>query len=93
MDKVSTIDVKPFVTWRKDDAADTEAICEATQRQTMRIVAVKGEVKEAATTVFRIRDLLMQQRTQTINALCGQFVGDAGQYFRSRQRREASDHA
>jgi transposase len=35
--------VKPFVKRQKNDVADAEAICEATQRPTMRFVAVKGE--------------------------------------------------
>jgi transposase len=49
--------VKPFVKRQKNDAADAEAICEATQRPTMRFVAVKGEEQQAAAVVFRARDL------------------------------------
>ncbi|UVO30685.1 IS110 family transposase [Bradyrhizobium arachidis] len=63
--------VKPFVKRQKNDAADAEAICEATQRPTMRFVAVKSEEQQAAAIVFRARDLLVRQRTQTINALRG----------------------
>src|SRR3954466_15158364 len=63
--------VKPFVKRQKNDAADAEAICEAAQRPTMRFVAVKSEAAQAATLVFRTRDLLVRQRTQTINALRG----------------------
>ena len=37
----------------------------------MRFVAVKGEEQQASVVVFRARDLLVQQRTQTINALRG----------------------
>src|SRR4051812_11691501 len=51
--------------------ADAEAICEAAQRPTMRFVAVKSEQAQAAAVVFRTRDLLVRQRTQTINALRG----------------------
>src|SRR5262249_45267410 len=51
--------VKPFVKRQKNDAADAEAICEATQRPTMRFVAVKGEEQQAAAVVFRARDLLV----------------------------------
>ena len=40
--------VKPFVKRQKNDAADAEAICEATQRPTMRFVAVKTEEAQAA---------------------------------------------
>ena len=63
--------VKPFVKRQKNDAADAEAICEATQRPTMRFVAVKGEEQQAAAVVFRARDLLVRQRTQIINAIRG----------------------
>ncbi|MGY3396273.1 transposase [Bradyrhizobium sp. USDA 3311] len=56
---------------KKNDAADAEAICEAAQRPTMRFVAVKSEEQQAAAIVFRARDLLVRQRTQTINALRG----------------------
>jgi transposase len=37
----------------------------------MRFVAVKSEAKQAATVIFRARDLLVGQRTQIINALRG----------------------
>jgi transposase len=63
--------VKPFVKRQKNDSADAEAICEAAQRPTMRFVAVKSEEAQAAVVVFRTRDLLVRQRTQTINALRG----------------------
>ena len=63
--------VKPFVRRQKNDAADAEAICEAAQRPTMRFVAVKSEEQQAAAVVFRARDLLVRQRTQTINAMRG----------------------
>ncbi len=63
--------VKPFVKRQKNDAADAEAICEAAQRPTMRFVAVKSEAAQASGLVFRTRDLLVRQRTQTINALRG----------------------
>src|ERR671916_309716 len=63
--------VKPFVKRQKNDAADAEAICEAAQRPTMRFVAPKSEQAQAAALAFRARDLLVRQRTQTINALRG----------------------
>jgi transposase len=63
--------VKPFVKRQKNDMADAEAICEAAQRPTMRFVAPKSEQAQAAALVFRARDLLVRQRTQTINALRG----------------------
>jgi transposase len=61
--------VKPFVKRQKNDMADAEAIAEATARPTMRFVAVKTEDQQAAAMAYRTRDLLVRQRTQTINAL------------------------
>ena len=66
---VPPIYVKPFVKRCKNDAADAEAITEAAQRPTMRFVAVKTEAQQAQGMLFRTRDLLVRQRTQTINAL------------------------
>jgi transposase len=63
--------VKPFVKRQKNDAADAEAICEAAQRPTMRFVPVKDEAQQANGVLFRVRDLLVHQRTQCINALRG----------------------
>lgn len=63
--------VKPFVKRQKNDAADAEAICEAAQRPSMRFVAVKSEEQQASALVFRTRDLMVRQRTQTINAIRG----------------------
>ena len=56
---------------QKNDASDAEAISEAAQRPTMRFISVKSEEAQAAAIVFRTRDLLVRQRTQTINALRG----------------------
>lgn len=63
--------VKPFVKRQKNDAADAEAICEAATRPSMRFVATKSEEQQASGLVFRTRDLLVRQRTQTINAIRG----------------------
>ena len=63
--------VKPFVKRQKNDAADAEAICEAATRPTMRFVPVKSAETQGAAMVFRIRELLIRQRTQAINALRG----------------------
>lgn len=63
--------VKPFVKRQKNDAPDAEAICEAAQRPNMRFVTVKSEEQQASALVFRTRDLLVRQRTQTINAIRG----------------------
>ena len=69
--------VKPFVKRQKNDAADAEAICEAAQRPSMRFTPVKDEEQQASGVVFRARDLLVRQRTQTINALRGHLASMA----------------
>ena len=63
--------VKPFVKRQKNDAADAEAIAEAASRPTMRFVKIKTEAQQARAMLFRTRDMLVRQRTQTINALRG----------------------
>ena len=61
--------VKPYVKRNKNDAADAEAIREAVTRPTMRFVPVKSEEQQAAILLHRVRDLLIRQRTQLVNAL------------------------
>ena len=68
---VPPIYVKPFVKRQKNDTTDAEATSEAAQRPTMSFVAVKTEEQQVRGMVFRTRDLLVRQRTQTINALRG----------------------
>ena len=68
---IPPIYVKPFVKRQKNDAADAEAICEAAERPTMSFVTVKTAEQQAQGMLFRTRDLLVRQRTQTINALRG----------------------
>ena len=68
---IPPIYVKPFVKRQKNDAADVEAICEAAQRPTMSFVTVKTAEQQARGMLLRTRDLLVRQRTQTINALRG----------------------
>jgi len=62
-------DVKAYVKCNKNDAADAAAICEAVRRPTMRFVGVKSAEQQGRLMQHRTRDLLMRQRTQTINAL------------------------
>lgn len=66
--------VKPFVKRQKNDAADAEAIAEAASRPTMRFVPIKSAEKQASSMTFKVRDLLVRQRTQTINALLGHLM-------------------
>jgi transposase len=63
--------VKPFVKRGKNDSADAEAICEAAGRPTMRFVPVKSAARQAAAMPLSVRELLVRQRTQLINALRG----------------------
>ena len=66
---IAPVHVKPFVKRQKNDAADAEAIAEAAMRPTTRFVAVKTATQQERAMVFRTRDMLVRQRTQTINAL------------------------
>jgi transposase len=61
--------VKPYVKRGKNDAADAEAICEAVLRPTMRFVPVKSAEQQANAMIYKVRELLVRQRTQLINAL------------------------
>ena len=56
---------------QKNDAADAETIAEAASRPTMRFVALKTSDQQAAGMTFRVRDTLVRQRTQLVNALRG----------------------
>ena len=68
---IPPIYVKPFVKRGKSDAADAEAICEAVMRPTMRFVGIKSPDRQAILSLHRVRDLVVRQRTQTINMLRG----------------------
>jgi transposase len=63
---------------RRKPTNDAAAICEAARRPTMRFVPVKSEATQGAAMVFRIRELLIRQRTQAINAIRGH-LGEFGQ--------------
>ena len=65
----SQLDVKPVVKRQKNDAADAQAIAEAASR----FVAAKTE-QQARAMIFRMRDLLVRQPTQLINALRGRLA-------------------
>src|SRR5262252_7556746 len=62
-------DVKAYVKRNKNDAVDAAACCEAVQRPTVRTVPVKTPEQQAQLMQHRVRDLLIGQRTQAINAL------------------------
>ncbi|WP_095084243.1 IS110 family transposase [Mesorhizobium sophorae] len=63
--------VRPYVKTNKNDAADAEAICEAVTRPTMRFVPIKEEMQQEILVIHRVREMLIRQRTQLINAIRG----------------------
>lgn len=62
---------KAYVKRGKNDAVDAEAICEAMSRPGMRFLPVKSAEQQATLMLHKTRELLMKQRTMTINALRG----------------------
>jgi transposase len=62
-------DVKAYVKRNKNDSVDAAACCEAVRRPTVRSVPVKTPEQQAQLMQHRVRDLLVRQRTQAINAL------------------------
>lgn len=67
----SRLDVKPFVKWQKNDAADAAAIDEAALRPNMHHVAVTSAEHQARAVAYRAHQCIVGQRTQIINALRG----------------------
>jgi transposase len=63
--------VKPFVKRGKNDRNDAEAISQAAARPSMRSVPVKSAEAQAEAMALSVRELLVKQRTQLINALRG----------------------
>lgn len=63
--------VKPYVKGNKNDANDTEAICEAVGRPTMRFVSVKTIAQQDLQAIHRIRSELVRQRTAKANQIRG----------------------
>jgi transposase len=63
--------VKPFVKRGKNDAIDAAAINAAASRPDMRFVAVKSAQQQADAMLLRVREMLVKQRTQLVNALRG----------------------
>ena len=63
--------VKPFVKRSKNDRNDAEAISEAASRPSMRSVPVKTVEQQANGIILKHREMLVNQRTQAINALRG----------------------
>jgi transposase len=63
--------VKPYVKRGKNDAADAEAICEAMSRPTMRFVTIKSAESQAALMLAGMRERLVRNRVQLVNAIRG----------------------
>ena len=63
--------IKPCVKRGKNDAVDAAAICEAMSRPDMRFVPVKSAVQQAVLMQHKTRELLVKQRTMSVNALRG----------------------
>ena len=63
--------VRPFVKTNKTDAADAEAIWEASQRPGMRTVAVKSEEQQAVLSLHRIRQQCIKVRTMQAHQIRG----------------------
>lgn len=63
--------VKPFVKSNKSDRNDSEAICEAASRPTMRFVSAKSIEQEDIQAVHRIRSRQIEGRTALINQIRG----------------------
>jgi len=62
---------KPYVKRGKNDANDAAAICEAMSRPDMRFVPIKSADQQAVLMLHKTRELLVKQRTMTVNALRG----------------------
>ena len=63
--------VKPFVKGGKNDANDTEAICEAVGRPSMRFVTIKSVEQQVMQAEHRIRTRLIRARTALSNEIRG----------------------
>lgn len=62
---------KAYVRRNKNDAADAAAICEAVSRPSMRFVTIKTAAQQAASGLHKVREMLIKQRTMSINAMRG----------------------
>ena len=63
--------IKPYVKRGKNDALDAAAVCEAMSRPDMRFVPIKSADQQAVLMLHKTRELLIKQRTMSVNALRG----------------------
>src|SRR5271166_554595 len=68
---IAPVYVKAYLKRGKNDANDAAAICEAMSRPDMRFVPVKSADQQAVLMLHKTRDLLVKQRTMSVNALRG----------------------
>ena len=61
--------IKPYVKRGKNDALDAAAVCEAMARPNMRFVPIKSADQQAVLMLHKTRELLVKQRTMSVNAL------------------------
>lgn len=73
--------VRPFVKSNKNDYRDAEAIAEAVQRPTMRLVPIKTEDQLDLQSLHRVRDRLVSRRTGVVNQIRA-FLLERGITFR-----------
>jgi len=66
--------VKPFVKTNKNDRNDSEAICEAASRPSMRFVSPKSIEQEDIQLLHRVRSRLIQERTALVNQIRGLLI-------------------
>lgn len=63
--------VRPFVKRSKNDGSDAEAINVAASQPSIHAVAVKSAAQQADAMLLSVRELLVHQRTQLVNARRG----------------------
>ena len=63
--------IKPYVKRGKNDAVDAAAVCEAMSRPGMRFAPIKSADQQAVLMLHKTRELLIKQRTMSVNALRG----------------------
>ncbi len=61
--------VQGYVKRGKTDAADAETICEAVSRPSMRFVSVKSEETQSQLVTHKVREFLVRQQIQIVNAI------------------------
>src|SRR6266702_7968558 len=77
--------VRPYSKGQKNDFRDAEAIAEAVQRPTMRVVATKTAEQLDLQALHRVRERLVSQRTVVINQIRA-FLLERGVAVRQGQR-------